>query len=214
MAGPENSAGKLARLRDHIARIETDHGGGMPGRAALGHGEADAVLQAGLRRAQCMRCSRRGGIARRRQGSSQVLRSVSARIGRCSGCGRILPRGIRCAVDAWMAGDRPRPRLLVMVHTPDVESALRTAADALACDALGAVVMEIWGEARLLRSRRQPQADAGGAGLRRYRAAAAGGGKPAAFDGGDTVDRAPGALAARRGMAGVGRPHARNAACP
>ena len=40
------------------------------------------------------------------------------------------------------------PRLLVTVRAPDVESALRTAADALACDALGAVVLEVWGEAR------------------------------------------------------------------
>jgi protein ImuA len=40
------------------------------------------------------------------------------------------------------------PRLVVSVCAPDVEAALRTAADALACDALGAVVMEIWGEAR------------------------------------------------------------------
>ena len=40
------------------------------------------------------------------------------------------------------------PRLLVTVRAPDVETALRTTADALACDALGAVVLEIWGETR------------------------------------------------------------------
>jgi protein ImuA len=40
------------------------------------------------------------------------------------------------------------PRLLVTVRAADVEAALRTAADALACDALGAVVLEIWGETR------------------------------------------------------------------
>ena len=34
--------------------------------------------------------------------------------------------------------------------TIDTDAALRTAADALACDALGAVVLEIWGEARQL----------------------------------------------------------------
>src|SRR3982074_1236272 len=32
----------------------------------------------------------------------------------------------------------------------DVDTALRTAADAFACDALGAVVLEVWGEARQL----------------------------------------------------------------
>ena len=42
------------------------------------------------------------------------------------------------------------PRLLVTVRAADVDSALRTAADALACDALGAVVLEVWGEARQL----------------------------------------------------------------
>ena len=35
-----------------------------------------------------------------------------------------------------------------MVRAADVESALRTSADALACDALGAVVLEVWGETR------------------------------------------------------------------
>jgi protein ImuA len=39
---------------------------------------------------------------------------------------------------------------LVTVRAADVDSALRTAADALACDALGAVVLEVWGQARQL----------------------------------------------------------------
>jgi protein ImuA len=42
------------------------------------------------------------------------------------------------------------PRLMVTVRASDVENALRTAADALACDALGAVVLEVWGETRHL----------------------------------------------------------------
>jgi protein ImuA len=42
------------------------------------------------------------------------------------------------------------PRLLVTVRAADVDAALRTAADAFACDALGAVVLEVWGEARQL----------------------------------------------------------------
>ena len=40
------------------------------------------------------------------------------------------------------------PRRVVMVRAADVETALRTSADALACDALGAVVLEVWGETR------------------------------------------------------------------
>jgi protein ImuA len=42
------------------------------------------------------------------------------------------------------------PRLLVTVRATDVETALRTAADALNCAPLGAVVLEVWGEARQL----------------------------------------------------------------
>ena len=42
------------------------------------------------------------------------------------------------------------PRLVVTVRAADAEVALRTAADALACDALGAVVLEVWGQARPL----------------------------------------------------------------
>jgi len=40
--------------------------------------------------------------------------------------------------------------LLVTVRAVDVDTALRTAADALACDAIGSVVLEVWGEARPL----------------------------------------------------------------
>jgi protein ImuA len=42
------------------------------------------------------------------------------------------------------------PRCLVTVRAPDLEAALRIAADALACDALGAVVLEVWGETQKL----------------------------------------------------------------
>jgi protein ImuA len=42
------------------------------------------------------------------------------------------------------------PRHLVTVRASDVESALRTTADALACDAVGAVVLEVWGETQKL----------------------------------------------------------------
>jgi protein ImuA len=42
------------------------------------------------------------------------------------------------------------PRLVVTVRAADVDTALRIAADALACDALGAVVLEVWGQARQL----------------------------------------------------------------
>ncbi len=42
------------------------------------------------------------------------------------------------------------PRRLVTVRAAGIDDALRTAADALGCDAVGAVVLEVWGEARQL----------------------------------------------------------------
>ena len=88
------------------------------------------------------------------------------------------------------------PRLLVTVRAADVDSALRTAADALACDALGVVVLEVWGETRqldLVASRKLTlAAQASG----RHRPVAADGGGATAFDGGDKMDRARGAFAA------------------
>jgi protein ImuA len=42
------------------------------------------------------------------------------------------------------------PRLVVTVRATDAETALRATADALACDAVGAVVLEVWGETRQL----------------------------------------------------------------
>ena len=88
------------------------------------------------------------------------------------------------------------PRLLVTVRAADVDSALRTAADALACDAVGAVVLEVWGEARqldLVASRKLTlAAQASGVDL----PVAADGGGAAALDGRDQMDRARGAFAA------------------
>ena len=93
------------------------------------------------------------------------------------------------------------PRLLVTVRAADVDAALRTAADALACDALGAVVLEVWGQARqldLVASRKLTLA-AQASGVTALVAAAGGG--AAALDGGDPMDRARGAFAAGRALA-------------
>jgi protein ImuA len=141
----------LASLRDDIARIEANGPSGMPDRAALGHGEADAVLQGGLARGAVHEVFAEGrhsaaaagfiaGLAHRVSADRPLLwvRQDFAALE----CGGLSMSGWReLGLD---------PRRLVMVHAPDVESALRTTADALACDALGAVVMEIWGETRLL----------------------------------------------------------------
>ena len=121
---------------------------------------------------------------------------------------------IRCAVDARMA--RTRSRSVPVGDGPCARCGERIA-DGGRCSGLRCARRrghgDMGGDASA-RSRRQPQAHACGSDLRSHRAAAAGGGDAIAFDGGDTVDRAPGALAAMRGVAGVGRACVRDAACP
>jgi protein ImuA len=138
----------LAQLRGSIERIETD-AVSPAGRAALGHGEADAALQGGLARGALHEVFSEGrhsaaatgfiaGVARRvaarrpllwvRQDFSDVESGTLS----MSGWGEL-------GLD---------PRRVVIVRAADVETALRASADALACDALGAVVTEIRGETR------------------------------------------------------------------
>jgi protein ImuA len=119
---------------------------------ALGHAEADATLQGGL--------------------AVGAVHEVFADAGRQSATATGFVAGLAGRAAArrplvWVRQDFTEietgalsmsglaelgldPRLLVTVHAADVEAALRTAADAFACDALGAVVLEVWGEARQL----------------------------------------------------------------
>ena len=142
----------LANLRGSIERIEAHGDTYMPGRVALGHAEADATLQGGL--------------------AVGAVHEVFADAGRQSATATGFVAGLAGRAAArrplvWVRQDFTEietgalsmsglaelgldPRLLVTVHAADVEAALRTAADAFACDALGAVVLEVWGEARQL----------------------------------------------------------------
>ena len=141
----------LARLRGSIERIEISGDTDAPHRAALGHAEADATLQGGLARAAVHEVFSEGHQSAAATGFIAGL------------AGRLTPR--RPLV--WVRQDFSEiesgalsmsglaelgldPRRLVTVRAADVDAALRTAADALACDALGAVVLEVWGEARQL----------------------------------------------------------------
>ena len=142
----------LATLRCSIERIEAQSGASAPQRAPLGHGQADAVLQGGLAIGAVHEVFCEGG------------RQSAAATGFLAGLAkRVAPR--RPLV--WVRQDFSErevgvlsmsglaelgldPRRLVTVRAPDVENALRTTADALACDAVGAVVLEIWGETRQL----------------------------------------------------------------
>lgn len=147
----------LAHLRQDIGRLD---GSADPAlrRVALGHEEADAVLQGGLVCGAIHEVFASGahaaaatgflaGLARRAAAQRPLLwvhQDFSAREN-----GQLLMTG-------WHELGLD-PRLVVMVRARDAESALQVAADALACDALGGVVLELWGETRqadLVASRR------------------------------------------------------------
>src|SRR3954447_3319515 len=141
----------LATLRGNIERIETHGYGHAQNRVALGHAGADAMLHGGL------------AVAAVHEVFSEGHQSAAA-TGFIAGlAGRITSR--RPLV--WVRQDFSEiesgalsasgltelgldPRALVTVRATDADAALRTTADALACDALGAVVLEVWGEARQL----------------------------------------------------------------
>jgi protein ImuA len=145
-----SAAGKLATLRGSIERIET-HGAARGRRKVpLGHLGADASLQGGL--------------------ALGAVHEVFAETGRQSAVATGFIAGLSGRVAArrpivWIRQDFTEieagavsmngfselgldPRLLVTVRAADIDQALRTTADALACDAVGAVVLEVWGEAK------------------------------------------------------------------
>jgi len=141
----------LANLRGRIERLEAHGETHAFNRVPLGHAGADAML--------------RGGLA---IGAMHEVFSEGRQSGTATGfvagfAGRLTAR--RPLV--WVRQDFSEiesgalsmsglselgldPRRLVSVRAADVDNALRTAADALACDAVGAVVLEVWGEARQL----------------------------------------------------------------
>ena len=150
MTGARTNA--LASLRGSIERIETQGDAYSPRRVALGHAEADVTLQGGL------------ALGAMHEVFAEAGRQGAVATGFVAGlAGRLTAR--RPLV--WVRQDFTEiesgalsmsglaelgldPRLLVTVRATDVDSALRTAADALACDALGVVVLEVWGETRQL----------------------------------------------------------------
>jgi protein ImuA len=141
----------LATLRGRIERIEAPCEAHALHRVALGHEGADAMLRGGLAKAAVHEVFSEG-------------HQSAAAMGFIAGlAGRVAAR--RPLV--WVRQDFSEiesgalsmsgfselgldPRLVVTVRASDVDSALRTAADALACDALGTVVLEVWGDARQL----------------------------------------------------------------
>jgi protein ImuA len=147
----------LADLRGSIERIEAHADGVAPARMALGHAEADATLQGGLAVAAVHEVFSEGRHGAAATGFIAGLAGLVSLAGR-AGARRPL---------VWVRQDFAEiesgalsmsglselgldPRLLVTVRAADADAALRTAADALACDAVGVVVLEVWGQARQL----------------------------------------------------------------
>ena len=141
----------VAMLRGDIERIEMHGDQHAHKRVALGHAEADAMLRGGLATAAVHEVFAEGHQSAAATGFIAGL------------AGRVAAR--RPLV--WVRQDFSEietgtlsmsglselgldPRCLVTVRAADGESALRSAADALACDALGAVVLEVWSEPRQL----------------------------------------------------------------
>jgi protein ImuA len=147
-----SAARKIATLRSHIERIETHDAAHGLRKVPLGHAEADAHLQGGL--------------------ALGAMHEVFAEAGRQSAAATGFVAGLASRVAArrplvWIRQDFTEieagavsmsglaelgldPRRLVTVRAADVDHALRTAADALVCDAVGVVVLEVWGEAKQL----------------------------------------------------------------
>jgi len=140
----------LASLRGRIERIEAP-GAAAPDRIALGHAEADAALHGGLAVGAVHEVFAEGHQSAAATG---FIAGLSARV--TARRPLVWVRQDFCDLEAGtlsMSGLAELgldPRCLVTVRASDVESALRTAADALACDALGAVVLEVWGQTRQL----------------------------------------------------------------
>jgi protein ImuA len=145
------TAPKLADLRGSIERLEAHGEAYSPRRVMLlGHTDADASLQGGL------------ALGAMHEVFAETGRQGAAATGFVAGlAGRVAAR----RPTVWIRQDFTEiesgalsmsglaelgldPRFLVSVRAAGIDHALRTAADALVCDAVGAVVLEIWGEAK------------------------------------------------------------------
>ncbi|HUN97633.1 MAG TPA: DNA repair protein [Bradyrhizobium sp.] len=141
----------LATLRGRIERLETQDGTHRLDRVALGHGGADTMLQGGLARAAVHEVFAAGHQSAAATGFIAGLAGrVTARrplVWVRQDFTEIESGALSMSGLAELGLD---PRYLVTVRATDIEQALRTTGDALACDAVGAVVLEVWGESKQL----------------------------------------------------------------
>jgi protein ImuA len=144
-------ARNLASLRSEVERLETGGGERLLARTTLGAATADAALKGGI------------ALGAMHEVFAAAGGQAAAATGFALGLTRRITEGkrfvlwIRQDFSALESGDLSMsgfaelgldPRHLVVVRAPTAEIVLRTAADGLACNALGAVVAEIWGETR------------------------------------------------------------------
>ena len=187
----------LATLRGRIERIEASTGAVAPNRVALGHAEADAVLCGGLAAAAVHEVFAEGHQSTAATGFVAGLSArVSARrplvwvrqdfcdleAGALSMSG-LAELGLDPRCSRHGARRRCRERAAGRGRCARLRCAGRRGAGSLGAGAAA-------------RSGREPQADTGGASLRRHRIAAADCSGAFAFDGRDEMDRARGAFAA------------------
>jgi protein ImuA len=141
----------LATLRRRIERIEAPGEACAHNKVALGHADADATLRGGLAMAAVHEVFAEGHQSAAATGFIAGLAGrITARrplVWVRQDFSEIESGALSMSGLAELGLD---PRCLVTVRAADADSALRTAADALACDALGGVVLEVWGEARQL----------------------------------------------------------------
>jgi protein ImuA len=144
-------ARNLASLRSEVERLETGGGERLLARNPLGHADADAVLKGGIALGAMHEVFAAAG------GQSAVATGFALGLTRRITQGKRFVLWIRQDFSALESGDLSMsgfaelgldPRHVVVVRAPTAEIVLRTAADGLACNALGAVVAEIWGETR------------------------------------------------------------------
>jgi protein ImuA len=169
MSIPAPSRGTtLATLRDAIGRLETAEMIAHA-RAALGHEAADHALGGGLSMGALHEVYARAGP------EVAVAPGFAAALTQ-----RIVPRRdliwIRQEAAARMIGELDLhgfaelgcdPRQIIAVRVNDAGDALRAAAEALTCNALGAVVLELWGDTKAvdLRASRKLTLAAQGSGV-------------------------------------------------
>jgi protein ImuA len=151
LARVSSHAPSLAHLRSEVERLESGGGERVLARAALGAAGADAALQGGLALGAMHEVFASAGV------QSAAATGFVLALARRATEGKRHVLWIRQDFSALESGEVLMagfaelgldPRYVVVVRAPTAETVLRTAADGLACNALGVVVAEIWGETR------------------------------------------------------------------